>query len=164
MLDSREALLSSHASCCIIQQFFQYTNFFRDDFLVVTAFQFVKSQTVFSLLYVVPFYDITFKTKVNCFSVNRQLFFNFLTFIKKLLVLFPNFIKKDSELESKILIILFLVEFDFITILNFKLISSFLTDFSIDIKHPINPLLLVLRNSINFSNKTIIFLNRVYFF
>ena len=164
MLDSCEALLSSHTSCCIIQQFFQDTNFFRDDFLVVTAFQFVKSQTVFSLLYVVPFYDITFKTKVNYFSVNRQLFCNFPTFLKKLLDLFPNFIKKDSELESKILIILFLIEFDFITILNFKLISCFLTDFSIDIKHPINPLLLVLRNSINFSNKTIIFLNRIYFF
>ena len=87
---------SSHASCCIIQQFFQDTNFFRDDFLVVTAFQFVKGQTLFSLLYVVPSYHITFKTKVNYFPLNRQLFCNFPTFSNKFPRLFPNFIK-DSE-------------------------------------------------------------------
>ena len=94
MSDCCETLLSSHASCCIIQQFFQDTNFFRDDFLVVTAFQFVKSQTVFSLLYVVPFYHITFKTKVNYFPLNRQLFCNFPTFSNNFLSPFPNFIKK----------------------------------------------------------------------
>ena len=127
MSDCCETLLSSHASCCIIQQFFQDTNFFRDDFLVVTAFQFVKSQTVFSLLYVVPFYHITFKTKVNYFPLNRQLFCNFPTFSNKFSRLFPNFIKKDSETEFRILIILFLIEFDFIAIFNLKLVGCFFT-------------------------------------
>ncbi|MDU4508117.1 MAG: hypothetical protein E7J09_05925, partial [Streptococcus sp.] len=59
------------------------TNFFRDDFLVVTAFQFVKSQTVFSLLYVVPFYHITFKTKVNYFFCKSSVLWESSDFFEK---------------------------------------------------------------------------------
>ncbi len=88
----------------------------------------------------------------------------FSDFFKQIFKAISELYKKDSETEFRILIILFLIEFDFIAIFNLKLVGCFFTKFTIDIKHPIDSLIFILRNTIDLSDEAIVFLNRIYFF